>query len=94
MLPQESVGKRLTVFIPLLMEEALHQCKYSLHHNPLNLNIDFLLSSTHKAAARMEEILLHPDQRTSLRFKGWRGMSKCEIKMQGYKVVQDFFHPP
>ena len=60
----------------LLMEEILHQCKYNLPHNPLNLNIVFLLSSTHEAAARMEEILHHPDQRTRLRFKGWRGMSK------------------
>ena len=76
------------------MEEILHQCKYTLPHNPLNLNIDFFLSSTKEAAARMEEILHHPDQRTTLRFRGRRGMSKCESKMQGYKVVQDFLHQP
>ena len=76
------------------MEETLHQYKYALPHNHLNFNIDFLLSSTHEATAQMEEILHHPDQRTTLRFKGWRGMSKCVGKMQGYKVVQDFFHQP
>ena len=68
----------MTYIALLLLEEFLHQCNCTLPHNPLNLNIDFLLSSAHKATARNGRNPARPRPKNNFEIRGVEG----EVKMR------------